>query len=171
MILDSAALLAVATIYQFVAAPLFAVSIPGVGTAAPDFLLVAVVFVAVNGHSWSGFAVAVLAGTLADVASIQPPLTHTIAYIAAAGMGNAWRRRGLGGTAPANLLLVASASASARLAAGAWLWLADPQRAPLAAGSELLSLAYDAIVGLAVLSGVTPRLSRGRKEATWSARA
>jgi hypothetical protein len=31
MILDSAALLAVATIYQFVAAPLFAVSIPGVG--------------------------------------------------------------------------------------------------------------------------------------------
>ena len=171
MILTSTALLVVAAIYQLVAVPLFAVHISGVGTAAPDFLLVAVVFVAVNGRSWSGFAVAVLVGTLADMASIEPPLTHAIAYIAAAGMANAWRRRGLGGTAPANLLLAASASGSARLALGVWLWLADPQRAPLAAGSELISLIYDGVVGLAVLSGVAPPLSRERKEGMWSARA
>jgi len=94
MTVGTLALVVVAIIYQTVALPFYQI-----GQAGPDFVLVALGYVAIYAAGPGPLILAATTGLLVDSLSLEPWGTHALGYTVAAGILQVARRGGWGASA------------------------------------------------------------------------
>lgn len=104
------ALIALAIVYQMVALPFYRI-----GSAGPDFVLVAVGYLALYGRGAAPLMLAAVTGLLVDGMSLEPWGVHALGYVVAAGILRTARRGGWGASSLGRMGWVGTAVAVAFL--------------------------------------------------------
>jgi hypothetical protein len=151
-------LLAAALLFEMLALPLYRLGPlaldpgggAGIESVAPDFLLLAIIYLALADRSRRILVAAIGSGTAAGAFSLDPWFAPALSYLAVVSLLRVPAREGWGETALPRAGLVVVGLAAALAVRHSLLWLSEPDCVPPGAGAFVLEVAYGTLLALVV---------------------